>query len=334
MHIATQRSESFSSTSRIKNEDPSRYIADQALKDAIQVATVLQKPLLVTGEPGTGKTQLASYLTWWLNQQNRLAFVDGPLMFEAKSTSAARDLFYSYDTLGRFQARQLGIGSENAVDYITYNALGIAIVNANEKDQKLDRCLPKRLEFRGPVQSVVLIDEIDKAPRDFPNDILNEIDNNYFRIPELPDSPVIAAPPRLRPFLVITSNSEKNLPAAFLRRCIYYNIPSPTPDRLMDIVCARIAELAEYRNPFLAEALDLFGALREPSSGLQKKPATAELLDWLSFLHTVKSDFRQSLRTQPSLLNQCLTTLIKNAADTQNAKAVVEAWIQAKRNGA
>src|SRR5437764_1411945 len=128
MQLATVMTESLQSYSRIKKEDPSRYIADQGLIDAIQVATILRKPLLVTGEPGTGKTQLASYLVWWLNQQTPQSVVHGPFMFEAKSTSTARDLFYSYDTLGRFQAKQLNVGSQESVDYVTYNALGIAIM--------------------------------------------------------------------------------------------------------------------------------------------------------------------------------------------------------------
>lgn len=330
MAAATQLNESFSTAARVKADDPSRYIADQGLKDAIKVSVILQKPLLVTGEPGTGKTQLASYFHWWLNQQKDHAPVDGPWMFEAKSTSTARDLFYTYDTLGRFQAKQLGVGSQESVDYISYKALGIAILNANPKDNTIEGCLPARFEHKGPVQSLVLIDEIDKAPRDFPNDILNEMDNMYFQIPELVSNPVIWAPEKLRPYLVITSNSEKNLPAAFLRRCIYYNIPFPDKGRLMEIVCARIGELAAYRQPFLSGALELFEKLREPSSGLQKKPATAELLDWLNFLRSVKADFKTSLKQKPELLEQCLSILIKNASDMQNARSIVQAWTNNK----
>jgi len=316
--------ESLLPYSRIKNEDPSRYIADQDLKDAIRVSIILRKPLLVTGEPGTGKTQLASYFAWWLNQETPENPVHGPLMFEAKSTSAARDLFYTYDTLGRFQAVQLQVGSQSATDYITYNALGLAILNANPKDQ-ISHWLPSSFKHQGPSQSVVLIDEVDKAPRDFPNDILNEVDNMYFTIREF-GNPVISAPANLHPYLILTSNSEKNLPAAFLRRCIYYHIPPPTSDRLMEIVCARMTELAAHREPFLSEALDFFDKLRAPSSGIKKMPATAELLDWLLLVRTIGPDFNKSLRDQPRLLEQCLRTLIKKEEDLEIAKHILKNW--------
>src|SRR5205085_1382510 len=150
--------------------------------------------------------------------------------FETKSTSLARELFYAYDTLGRFHAAQTGEGSQKNLDYVTYNALGVAILRANE-EAAVAKWIPQGKGFvhGGRRRSVVLIDEIDKAPRDFPNDILNEVEGMYFRIPELGDA-LIKADETMRPVLILTSNSEKNLPDAFLRRCIYYYLPFPDRD--------------------------------------------------------------------------------------------------------
>ena len=148
-----------------------------------------------------------------------------PLKFETKSNSSSRDLFYYYDTVGRFHAAQTREDTASPLDYITYNALGAAILRANEIDHVKD-WLPPDFFHPGKSRSVVLIDEVDKAPRDFPNDILNEIEHLYFRVPELGNIQ-IRAPKDMQPLVVITSNSEKHLPDAFLRRCIFYHIAFP-----------------------------------------------------------------------------------------------------------
>lgn len=304
---------------RRRYQDPANYLADPGLVDAVNVALLLGQPLLVTGEPGTGKTQLAYSLAW------ELAFGE-PLKYETKSTSTARDLFYTYDALGRFQAAQSGAGRGSVLDYLTYNALGVAILRANE-ERAVAAYLPPDFEHGGKRRSVVLIDEIDKAPRDFPNDLLNELEGMYFRLPEL-GNVKIAADAELQPVLVITSNSEKDLPDAFLRRCIYYNIPFPERRQLEDIVASHLGEHAGGSSEFLADALDIFFQLRKAASPLRKKPATAELLGWLVSMREIAPRADNPLADTPDLALQTLSNLVKTAEDQARAAQIVERWIE------
>lgn len=296
---------------------PENYLADPGLVDAANVALLLGMPLLLTGEPGTGKTEFAGSLAWELG-------LDRPLKFEAKSTSAARDLFYLYDALKRFQDAQSGSAGSGTLQYISYQALGAAILKTRAPAE-VAAYLPVALLHPEKTRSVVLIDEIDKAPRDFPNDILNELERMYFRIPELGGA-VIEADPALHPVVVITSNSEKDLPDAFLRRCVYYNIPFPDKERLQQIVSGRLGLYLQDSDGFMSAALELFEELRSPASGLRKKPATAELLDWMGALKAMSGGAENPL-AKPELALRTLSNLIKTAEDQTKAAGIVKKWI-------
>jgi MoxR-like ATPase len=307
---------------------PEFYEADERLADAVNVALILGKPLLLTGEPGTGKTQLAYRLAWELG----FDMDNNPLVFETKSNSLSRDLFYIYNTLGRFQDIHCGNGNHGkAKEYITYNALGLAILRANEPESVKDY-LPEDFTHKGSERSVVLIDEIDKAPRDFPNDILNEIERMYFHIPEL-GLEKITARPEMSPVVVITSNSEKHLPDPFLRRCVYHHIEFPEPEQMKRIVEARIAYIPDsdgkkrtMDTDFLSDILALFYELRKEEQGFSKKPSTAELIVWIQAIREF-SDAKNPVREDRKAVVKTLGALVKTE-DIQRAGTVVREWKQ------
>lgn len=300
----------------------SRYMPDEGLVDAVNVALVLGQPLLLTGEPGTGKTQLAHYLAWELG-------LGKVLEFETKSTSTATSLFYTYDSLRRFQDAQARVQIDSALPYITYNALGRAILMTQPRDD-VARWLPGTFVHDGPVRSVVLIDEVDKAPRDFPNDILNELDRLFFRVPEIDNEPIRADVDH-RPIVIITSNSEKDLPDAFLRRCIFYNIPFPARERMTEIIASRLHgnAAAGSDDALITLALELFYKLREPGAGLVKKPATAELLDWLITLRHDAANTSNPLADRKVAL-KTVACLVKRKDDMARAIPVIEQWANSR----
>jgi MoxR-like ATPase len=317
---------------QLDRDDPADYKADPGLVDAVNVALVLNKPLLLTGDPGTGKSQLAFSVAWQLAARGELNVVSPHVeRFEAKSTSIARDLFYTFDMLGRFHADKSG-GSMNNKDYITYSALGRALLNAVPR-KDVDDVIGEDFKHTGPMRSVVLIDEIDKAPRDFPNDLLNEIDQMFFRVTELKSrriGGVDVLPLEYRPLVFITSNSEKNLPDPFMRRCIYYNIPFPEPDALRKILLARLVELrpAGPEGKLLSDALDFFVKLRGAEAG-GHKISPAELIQWLAFMIRSGADPKRPLQDARKQAATGLPALVKDT-DGQRIRAQLETYLASK----
>jgi MoxR-like ATPase len=265
--------------------DPEKYIMDDGLRNAVEVAIALNQPLLLTGEPGTGKTRLADKVAHELAKDKTMFdFAPKPLVFNTKSSSAARDLFYTYDAVGHFAAANLRRDNHqqppSAGEYLELQALGLAIARTNPA--AVDPRLVNTDAYRDkPRSSVVLIDEIDKAPRDFPNDLLFEIERQEFLIKEL-ENYSLRRQPGQRIVVILTSNSEKNLPDAFLRRCVFYHIPFPDKAQLIAIAKTQLGGATRFTEQLLDELITKFNAVRDHA--VRKAPATAELLGWLQVL--------------------------------------------------
>ncbi|QFU05675.1 ATPase family associated with various cellular activities (AAA) [Pseudoalteromonas sp. THAF3] len=228
------------------------YIASSALKQAVNAAIALQKPLLIKGEPGTGKTLLAEELAKSIGSEL--------IQWHIKSTTKAQQGLYEYDAVSRLRDSQLG--DERVHDIGNYIVKG-KLWQAFASDEQ------------GP-RPVLLIDEIDKADIEFPNDLLLELDKMEFFVYETGER-VVA---KQRPIVIITSNNEKELPDAFLRRCFFHYIDFPSPDEMQQIVDVHYPDI---KQTLLREALEVFFGLRQVD-GLKKKPSTSELLDWLKLL--------------------------------------------------
>lgn len=226
-----------------------RYVATDDLQMAVNAAITLQRPLLVKGEPGTGKTMLAEELA---------AALGKPLLrWHIKSTTKAQQGLYEYDAVSRLRDSQLG--DDRVHDIGNYIRKGM-LWQAFDADE----------------QVVLLIDEIDKADIEFPNDLLTELDKMEFDVYETGER--IAA--RQRPIVIITSNNEKELPDAFLRRCFFHYIAFPDKETLQSIVDVHFPQIEQT---LVREALEIFFRLRDVPS-LKKKPSTSELIDWLKLL--------------------------------------------------
>jgi MoxR-like ATPase len=230
-------------------EGSSQYVATDDLKLAVNAAMTLERPLLIKGEPGTGKTMLAEEVAGALGM---------PLLqWHIKSTTKAQQGLYEYDAVSRLRDSQLG--DERVKDIRNYIVKGV-LWQAFEAD----------------TQSVLLIDEIDKADIEFPNDLLRELDRMEFYVYETRE--LVRA--KHRPLVIITSNNEKELPDAFLRRCFFHYIQFPDAQTMKDIVEVHFPNI---KQDLLAAAMQSFFELRQVS-GLKKKPSTSELLDWLRLL--------------------------------------------------
>lgn len=326
--------------------DGAPYHPSPALVAAANTALLLHTPLLLAGEPGCGKTDFAWYAARALATalKDPQAATATPLECYVRSDLRARDLLYQYDALARFADAQHPRPSDpqraqDARHYIALQSLGIGLMS--------------------PVQKVVLIDEIDKAPRDLPNDLLREMDQGSFTIPEIPEvtegtitdafSTGIELKRRMqrptdapRPLVIVTSNAERQLPDAFLRRCVFFHIPFPEEAELQTILKERFPGHMSQSGPsgpvrasaVIADAVTISKALRDPANRLTKPPGTAEIIgfvrallepgresDWQTcrplaeLAQLVRSDARVPWRKLPAL--HCLIKL-KEDLDTLN----------------
>lgn len=356
-------------------DHPRDYIAAPDLAHAVNTALLLGKSLLLTGRPGTGKTLLAERLAWELN-------LSPVLRFEAQSVSEAQNLFYSYDLVGRLGALQIerlrapGLrltptgssivgrsASDDDIDakkFLSFGPLGKAILLADPGPNSdlwpiafPDAAQPVTVPSQAPPSarpSVVLIDEIDKASRDFPNDLLNGIDRLSFRIPELGNrlvGRVKDSSAALRPIVVITSNSERELPEPFLRRCVYFNIPEPDKNALAAILQRRVfpdrttgsgvpapatASVRAALPPLYNELLDFFyDFCQRQQDSLGYRPGTSELLDCARALRADTSVAPQAgLRENKEYVRRRLGAIAKAPADQALISDSLNAWQPAK----
>jgi MoxR-like ATPase len=258
------------------------YIASKPLMEIVNVSIVLGKPLVIKGEPGTGKTLLAHSISRALNKKL--------LVWNIKSTTKAKDGLYLYDTVQRLNdARFKDKDVSDIRQYIKLGKLGQS--------------------FTADEQVVLLIDEIDKADIEFPNDLLNELDEMSFHINELDES--VSA--KHRPVVIITSNAEKELPDAFLRRCVFHYIEFPDEEMMERIIYVHFPDIQEK---LVREALKRFYWLRQVD-GLRKKPSTSELLDWIKALAMGGIEVGKINAELPFL-----GTLLKSEQDTEKVTKV------------
>ena len=258
------------------------YVATDDLQMAVNAAVTLQRPLLIKGEPGTGKTMLA--------EQVAVALEMPLIQWHIKSTTKAQQGLYEYDAVSRLRDSQLGGDISDISQYISKGKLWQAFVAEQ--------------------QSVLLIDEIDKADIEFPNDLLLELDKMEFHVYETGET--IKA--ENRPIIIITSNNEKELPDAFLRRCFFHFIKFPEVETMKEIIRVHYPEI---QSSLVQDALEVFFEVRD-IPGLKKRPSTSELLDWLKLL--MSDDIPDEVlknRDQSKAIPPLYGALLKNEQDVQ-----------------
>jgi MoxR-like ATPase len=291
--------------------EPEPYMAAKSLADAVNIALYLRRPLLLEGDPGCGKTRLAHAVAYELGYPLKECYI--------RSTSRAKDLLYSYDAVGRlYDIQEQNVASDKhdplpRREYVTLGKLGEAIELSEHN-----------------IPSVVLIDEVDKADIDFPNDLLQVLDRMEFEIDEVKGWKFEALSGRTRqerrdflPLFIITSNREKELPKPFLRRCLFYYIEFPDQATLTEIIRSHFPNTV---SPVFQEAVKRFWELRSKEIvNLRKPPSTSELLDWVQILEQEEKDgkitaeqlMRKSLKELPYL-----ETLVKTQSDLTAIKAL------------
>ncbi len=267
----------------MKFEGTERYVATDDLRMAVNASVALQRPLLIKGEPGTGKTMLAEEVAAGLGKTL--------IQWHIKSTTKAQQGLYEYDAVSRLRDSQLGDGKvEDVSQYIKKGKLWEA--------------------FTADEQVVLLIDEVDKADIEFPNDLLVELDRMEFFVYETGET----VKAKHRPIIIITSNNEKELPDAFLRRCFFHFINFPNKETMKDIIDVHYPDI---QVSLVQEALEVFFELRE-IPGLKKKPSTSELIDWLKLL--MADDIPDEIlknRDQSKAIPPLYGALLKNEQDVQ-----------------
>jgi MoxR-like ATPase len=267
----------------MKFEGTERYVATDDLRMAVNASVALQRPLLIKGEPGTGKTMLAEEVAAGLGKTL--------IQWHIKSTTKAQQGLYEYDAVSRLRDSQLGDGKvEDISQYIKRGKLWEA--------------------FTADEQVVLLIDEVDKADIEFPNDLLVELDRMEFFVYETGET----VKARHRPIIIITSNNEKELPDAFLRRCFFHFINFPSKETMKEIIDVHYPDI---QTSLVQEALQVFFELRE-IPGLKKKPSTSELIDWLKLL--MADDIPDEVlknRDQSKAIPPLYGALLKNEQDVQ-----------------
>lgn len=339
--------------------EPPRYVVGPELAAAAWAALLLRQPLLLTGDPGVGKTRFAEKLSSDLG-------LGKPATIQVKSTMTGRELLYLFDDLARFRDAAAahfakpGTRKRSAtaaletrpqstdralISYVRLQGLGRAIVRAAGADMpiRLDPAVDPVAVFgepfreaakvtlgdvfpaefaddRAPRHTVVLVDELDKAPRDTPNDLLAEIEKMEFRFEELGFA--VAAREAFKPIVVITSNAERNLPDAFLRRCVFHHIDTPTPEQMRKIAATRLGGI-EADSALMRSAADIFRIVSQ--SATEKKPGTAEFIAFVAYLRTAGKGVDAVVVADAGETRAALRVVVKTNADLTATLAALKA---------